>query len=154
MSHGSELYKTKQAKLQYLQDAGKIHGDNLSNIRCEASRYFRNKKGEYLKERINELATHSKNKNIGDLYRGINEYKKGYQLRSNLVRDQNGDLLAESHNILNRWKNYISQLLNVCRVSDVRQIEIDSAEPLVPEPSSSDTEIAIAELKRMYVTRW
>jgi hypothetical protein len=29
------------------------------------------------------------------------------------VKDENGDLLADSHNILNRWKNYFSQLLNV-----------------------------------------
>jgi prefoldin subunit 5 len=34
------------------------------------------KKREYLKDRINELATSSKNKNIRDLYRGINEVKR------------------------------------------------------------------------------
>jgi hypothetical protein len=43
------------------------------------------------------------------------------------VKDENGDLLADS-NILNRWKNYYSQLLNVHRVSDVRHIEIHTAE--------------------------
>jgi hypothetical protein len=37
------------------------------------------------------------------------------------VKDENADLLADPHNILNRWKNYFSQLLNVHRVSDVRQ---------------------------------
>jgi hypothetical protein len=57
------------------------------------------------------------------LCRKINDFKKGYQPRSNLVKDENGDLLADSHNILIRWKNYFSQLLNVHRVSDVRQIE-------------------------------
>jgi hypothetical protein len=36
----------------------------------------------------------------------------------NLVKDENGDLLADSH-ILNRCKNYFSQLLNAHRVSDV-----------------------------------
>jgi hypothetical protein len=30
------------------------------------------RKTEYLKNQINELATNSKNKNIRDLYRGIN----------------------------------------------------------------------------------
>jgi hypothetical protein len=30
---------------------------------------------KYLKDKINELATNSKNKNIRDLYRGINEFK-------------------------------------------------------------------------------
>jgi hypothetical protein len=48
------------------------------------------------------------------------------------VKDENIDLLADSHSILNRWKNYSSQLLNVHRVSDVRQIEIHTAELLVP----------------------
>jgi hypothetical protein len=49
-----------------------VNGNNLNNVRCEASRYFRNKKREYLKDRINELVANSKNKNIRDLYRGIN----------------------------------------------------------------------------------
>jgi hypothetical protein len=51
------------------------------------------------------------------------------------VKDENGDLLADSHNILNRWRNYFSQLLNVHNVSDDRQIEVHKAEPLVPGPS-------------------
>jgi hypothetical protein len=43
----------------------------------------------------------SKYKNTGDLSnRGINEFKRGYQLRSNLVKIENGDLPADSHNIL------------------------------------------------------
>jgi hypothetical protein len=29
-----------------------------------------------------------------------------------VMEDDNGDLLADSHNILNRWKNYFSKLLN------------------------------------------
>jgi hypothetical protein len=63
------------------------------------------------------------------------------------VKDENGDLLADSH-ILNRWKNYFSQLLNVHRVSDVTQIEIHTAELLVPDPSPFEVEIAIVDLKR------
>jgi hypothetical protein len=39
-------------------------------------------------KRGNELATNSTNKNIRDLYRGINEFKKGYQPRTNLVKDE------------------------------------------------------------------
>jgi hypothetical protein len=77
------------------------------------------------------FATNSKNNNIRDLYRGINGFKRGYQPLNNLVKDENGDLLADSHNILNRWKNYFSQLLNVHNVSDVRKIDVHTAEPLV-----------------------
>jgi hypothetical protein len=48
------------------------------------------------------------------------------------VKDENGDLLVDSHNILNRWKNYFSQLFKLHMVSDVSQIEIHIAEALVP----------------------
>jgi hypothetical protein len=68
------LDQRKQAKLQWLHDPSKIIGDNLSNIRLEASRHFRNKKREYVKDKIDELATNSKNKNIRDLYREINGF--------------------------------------------------------------------------------
>jgi hypothetical protein len=33
------------------------------------------------------------------------------------VKDENGDLFADSHNILNTWKVYFSQLLYIHRVS-------------------------------------
>jgi hypothetical protein len=120
--------------LQWLQDPSEINGDNLKNVRSEVSTYIRNKKREYLKDKINEHATYSKNRTIRYLYMGINEFKRGYQPRNNLVKDENGDLLADSHNILSRWKNYFSQLLNVHNVSDVRQIELHTAEPIYLVP--------------------
>jgi hypothetical protein len=87
----------------------------------------------------------SKNENIRYLYRGINECKGGYQPRNNLVNDDNGDLLADSHNILSRWKNYFSQLLNVHNVSDIRHIEVHMTETLVP--GCIEVENAIVKLK-------
>jgi hypothetical protein len=44
--------------MQWLQDPREINGDNR-NIRRETSRYFRNKKREYLKDRIDELEMNS-----------------------------------------------------------------------------------------------
>jgi hypothetical protein len=133
--------------LQRLQDPSEINGDNLRIVRRESSRYFRNKKREYLKGKINELATNSKNKNIRDPYRGTNVFKRDYQPRNNLVKDENDNLLSDSCNTLNRWKNYFSHLLNVDNVSDVRQIEVHKAEPLAPGPSHLEVETAIAKLK-------
>jgi hypothetical protein len=138
----------KQAKVQWLQDPSEANEYNLSDIRQEASRHFRNKEREYLKDRINELESNSQNKNSRDLYRAINEFKKGYQPRTNLVKDEGGDLLADPHKILNRWKNYFYQLLNVHRVGGVRQTEMHTAEPFVPERSASEVEVATGKPKR------
>jgi hypothetical protein len=81
-----------------------VNEDNLHNVRREASRRFKNKKREYLKGKINE------NKNIRDMYKGITKFKNGYQPKTNLVKDERGDLLADPQKILTRWKNYLSAI--------------------------------------------
>jgi hypothetical protein len=81
------------------------------------------------------------------LYRGINEFKKGHQPRINIIKDENGNLIADPQNILNRWKNFFNQVLNVHGVHNVRQKDVETAEPLVPERSLVEMEIAIGKLK-------
>ena len=44
------------------------------------------------------------------------------------------------------WSNYFSPLLNVHGVNDVRQTEIHTTEPLLPQPSASNAEMAIETL--------
>jgi hypothetical protein len=123
----------------------------LNNVRHEASRHFRNRKKECVKDKIKELAKNSKNKNNRNLYRVINELKSGYQPRSNLVKDENDYLIADSHNILNRWKNYFSQSLNVHTASDVGQIEIHTA---VLGPCPFEGEIAVARIQEGGESLW
>jgi hypothetical protein len=50
--------------LQWLQNPGEINGDNLNNIRCDTSKHLRNKQKEYLKGKIDELATNSKTRTL------------------------------------------------------------------------------------------
>ena len=81
------------------------------------------------------------------MYTGINDFKKGYQPRCNIVKDAKGDLVADSHSIVVRWRNYFSQLFNVHGVKDVGHAEIHTAQPLVPEPSAFEVELVIGKLK-------
>ena len=141
------LERRKRAKLQWIQDPRQSKVDILNNVRREVSRHFRNKKKAYLRDKIEELETNSKIQNIRDLYRGINDFKKGYQPRCNIVKDEKGDLVADSHSIVARWRNYFSQLFNVHGVRNVRQAEIHTAEPLVLEQSPFEVEIAIEKLR-------
>jgi hypothetical protein len=87
--------------LRWLEDSSEINGDNLNNVKREACRHFRNKKREYLKDKINELVTNRKNKNARGLRR-LDEFKRGYHRENNSVKDENRDLLADPNNILNR----------------------------------------------------
>jgi hypothetical protein len=60
-----------------------------------------------------------------------------------LIKDERGDITVDPHKILNRWKNYFCHLLNAYGAGGVRQIEMLTAEQLVP-----DIEVDIGKLKR------
>jgi hypothetical protein len=69
---------------------------------------FRNKKKAYMKVKIEEMETNSMLKNVRGLYWGINDFKKGYQPRTNIVKYEQDDLVVLSQIILARWRNYFS----------------------------------------------
>jgi hypothetical protein len=73
------LDQRKQAKMQLIQDPSQSNVDNLNNVRRDVSRHLRNKKKAYLKAKIQELESNSKINNVRAMYRGINDFRKGYQ---------------------------------------------------------------------------
>jgi len=91
---------------------------------------------------------------ISDLYRGFSDFKKGYQPRTNMVKDENSDVVTGSYSILAKWRNHFSHILNVHGVDDVRQTEIQTAEPLVSEPSTFEVEMAIEKLKKAQIIKY
>ena len=107
-----------------------------------------------MKAEIDELETNSKSKNNRDCHRGISDIKKGYQHETNLVEDEKGDLVADSHSILARWRNHFSQLLNILGVNNIRHTAIPTAQPLMPEPNAFEVEMAIEKLKKTQITRY
>jgi hypothetical protein len=82
------------------------------------------------------------------LYRGENEFKDENQSIINIIKDENVNLVADPQNVLNRWKNFFNQVLNVHGLHDVRQTDIHLAEPLVPETSLVEVEFVIGKFKR------
>jgi hypothetical protein len=68
--------------------------------------------------------------------------------KTNIVKDENGDLLRDSHSSLSRWRKHFSEMLNVHGVNDIRQREIHTEEPLVPELSAFEDQMDIEKLKR------
>jgi hypothetical protein len=75
-----KISRSKETSQIAVVTGSKRNGDNLKNIRREASRKFRNKKRKYLRDKISELATNSKNRNIRNLYKGINNVIGGTNL--------------------------------------------------------------------------
>jgi hypothetical protein len=79
--------------------------------------------------------------------RGINVYKERYQTRINIIKDENGNLVADPKSVLDGWKNFYNQVPNVHVVQYVSQMDIHTAKPLVHEPSLAEVETAIGKFK-------
>jgi hypothetical protein len=75
------------------------------------------------------------------------DFKKGSLPTTNIVWDEKGDLVTDSHSILAKWRIHFSQLFNVHGVNDVRQMEIHTVVPLVPEPSAFKVQTVIEKLQ-------
>jgi hypothetical protein len=123
------LDQRKQDKVQWLQDPNQNSVDNLNNVRREASRHFWNKKKEYLKAKIDKLETNSE------------------------IKKNNRDLSQTPTVFWLGGGTIFLSFLNVQGVNDARQTEIHTAEPLVPDPSTFEVEMAVGKLKRQ-ITRY
>jgi len=60
------------------------------------------------KVNINELEIKSQKSNDRNYYTSINKFKNGFKPRTNLIQDENCDMVAytSNHSILNMWKNH------------------------------------------------
>jgi hypothetical protein len=130
--------------MRWSQDPNQSIVDDLNNVRPEAGRHFSNKKKEYLKAKVDELDTNSKIMTC----RGISDFKKGDQPRTDIVKDEKGVLVTDCHSILARWRDHFLQLFNVRGVNEVRQTEIHTEEPIVLELSAFEVEMAVEKIKR------
>jgi hypothetical protein len=61
-------------------------------------------------KKINELTTNSQHNNIRDVCRERSELKRSRHTRSNLMKGENGELLADTHKTLNMRDNYFDRL--------------------------------------------
>jgi hypothetical protein len=55
-----------------------------------------------MKAEIEKLENNSKIKNIRDLYSGISDFMEGYQPRTNIAKEEKGDLVTDFHSNLAR----------------------------------------------------
>jgi hypothetical protein len=77
----------------------------------------------------------------------MNLRRKICQPRSNLLKDEKGSLLADSHSTTNKRKNHLCQSLNIHVVNVTRQTVIHTVGPVISKPSSFEVVIATVNLK-------
>ena len=60
-----------------------------------------------MKAKVNKLEENNKNKNIREMYKGINESKKDYQPRAYVIKKHDGTIVADTTSILSRSDSFL-----------------------------------------------
>ena len=82
--------------------------------------------------------------------KGINEFKKGYQLLAYVIKKHDGTIVADTSSILSRWEQF---LLNVNQSTSLEGSEVYTSEPDIPEPSLIEVAHTIEKLKKYKAPR-
>ena len=93
---------------------------------------FRKKKHDYMKAKVNKLEENSKNKNIREMCKEINEFKKDYQPHAFVIKKHDSTIVADTTSILSRWEQFFSNLFNVNQRTSHEGSEVYTAQSHIP----------------------
>ena len=79
------------------------------------------------------------------MYKGINEFKKGYQPRAYVIKKHDGTIVADTTCILSRWEQFCSNLLNINQSTSLEGSELHTAEPDIPVSNLLEVEPTIEQ---------
>ena len=57
------------------------------------------------------------------MYKGINEFKKGYQPRAFAINKHNATIVTYTTSILSRWEQFVGNVLNVIKVLALKGVK-------------------------------
>lgn len=78
----------------------------------EAKRTIRAKKRKYIEDKIDQAEKDRTKNNAKEFYRTTRFFRKGYTPRIDLIKDKDGNLIADEAKALEEWKQYFEKLLN------------------------------------------
>ena len=80
--------------------------------RKEARRMMRNKKKTYTKNVIESIEEDQKHNNTRKMYQTVKQFKKGYRHKFGIIRNKKRELVMNTKEKAEMWKEYFDKLLN------------------------------------------
>jgi deoxyribodipyrimidine photolyase len=89
--------------------------------RKEAHKIIRNKKKLYIKSVIESILVEEdqNHKNTRKIYQTINQFKKGYQHKFNVITNKKGELSMNTKQRAEIWKEYVDTLLDTKKTKEI-----------------------------------
>ena len=113
-----------------------------------ATRILRRKKRQHINVSIDKIDEDAANGNIREAYKQINKVKQGYQGRSKMIKDKNGNIIVNEADVIRRWEEHFCELLNRPEPESLTNwLPIQTAEIQVLPPTREEIKVAVKSLK-------
>lgn len=145
-----EINKSKrEARIEWLRTNEQEHLNDYREKRKAACKLYKQKKNEWIDDKMREIEFSSMNNNVRSFYRQIKQTKKTYTIRNRGMKNENGILENRSEKIKKIWENHFQKLLNTSQNEEIEQDEAEdtSIEDEIEEPTNEEIIEAIKQLK-------
>ena len=126
---------------------GQHHEDYKKKAR-EVKQIIRRDKKKYIEDKCKQFENNFSKNRCRDAYNIIKSLTKTFQPKAVVIKDENGNVLTESRQILDRWKRYSENMF--ANTSEPKQTAVDNKESYTDtelEPLRIEVEWAINSLK-------
>ena len=138
-----------EAYRQYTQRACRANKERYNELRRVSNRLIRRKKRKHFDEQLQQINQRLASKNIRQAYKLINNVKNGYQPRTSLCKDKDGNIISDIESVNKRWASHFEELLNAPSTSPAEPALEQLAEPGPPvlPPTVEEVSLAIQSLQ-------
>lgn len=137
------IEERNQARLKMIQRDTRGNRNAYTETRRGAKRICTKKKREWEREKMEKVEVLARTKDFRQMYALIREEKRGFQARSSMCEDKDGNLVVEPRKVLERWTEHFQEILNG---TDEKGIEEEEGYYL-PGPDVEMHELGLAETK-------
>lgn len=106
-----KIEERNKARMKMLNRKTRAAVEEFNEKRKQARNECRKKKRMAEKEKFQHIVEMQETGNIREMYKEIKDIKKGFQPRTTLCKNGQGQLIGDSTQILNRWAEYFEELL-------------------------------------------
>ncbi|XP_068250251.1 uncharacterized protein [Palaemon carinicauda] len=132
--------------LQALRDEGWREESRWENR--NVNRVFIRKKRQKLNDEIDIIDENRKRGRIRQHYQGVRKIKRGYQARTQMIKDKDGEILTRDEDVMKRWEQYFKELLNIPdQVNPLNEETYYGPELELEPPTRVETNKAFKSLK-------
>lgn len=109
------LKERNDARQRMLQRDTRANREMYRKKRIAAKTLCRRKKRIWERKKLERIEEDFSNRESRKFYKGIRDARKGFQANAVMCKDKDGNLIADKKQILDRWRCYFREVLNIDR---------------------------------------